>query len=56
MTLAQLGHSADGEIEAGIVREECGELGRSVPAEGEPSMSSPTQCVGAHGDARMASI
>lgn len=39
----QLGHGSDGEIEAAIVREECGELGRSVPSEGEPSMSSPAQ-------------
>lgn len=43
MTLVQLGHGADGEIEAEIVREECGELGRSVCSEGEPSTSSPTQ-------------
>lgn len=48
MTLVQLGHGADGEIEAGIVREECGELGRSVPSEGEPSMSSPAQWGGVH--------
>lgn len=55
MTLVQLGHGEDGEIEAGIVREECGELGRSVCSEGEPSTSSPAQW-GARGDPHMASI
>lgn len=30
MTLVQLGHGADGENEAGIVREESGELGRML--------------------------
>lgn len=55
MTLVQLGHGANGEIEAGIVREECGELGRMLAQkENLPCLHLPSG--GTRGDPCVASI